>query len=241
MNQVFFPNSGRGHVQFDWLDTHHSFSFGHWYNPKQMGFGHFRVMNEDIVDPGQGFGKHSHRDMEIITIPLSGQLQHQDSLGNLGLITPGEVQVMSAGFGIVHSEVNPSTTEPVHLYQLWILTNKPGVPPRYDQKKFETVANNSWQLVVSPDSRQESLMIYQDGFISRGKFDPGKAFYQPHIDNNAIYLHLVSGQLEIGGQILQAGDALGIKQDLAKEVEIKVLVESQVLAVETPQLDFDES
>src|SRR5262245_57998672 len=159
----------RGHFDHGWLDTYHTFSFGDYYDPEHMGFRVLRVINEDVVAPGEGFGMHGHRDMEIVTIVLSGALEHRDSLGNGEVLRPGEFQRMSAGTGIMHSEFNPSATEPVHLYQIWLLPEKRGLTPSYEQKPFDPAARvGRWQLVASPDAAEGSLRIHQSARLFLG-------------------------------------------------------------------------
>src|SRR5262245_30391638 len=159
-------SADRGHFNHGWLDTYHTFSFGDYYDPEQMGFRALRVINEDRVAPGTGFGMHGHHDMEIVTIVLSGALEHKDSLGNGEVLRPGEFQRMTAGRGIRHSEFNPSATEPVHLYQIWLLPRQPRLPPSYEQKPFDPAARSGrWQLVASRDGADGSLTIQQDARI----------------------------------------------------------------------------
>src|SRR3954471_13423156 len=165
----------RGHLDHGWLDTYHTFSFGDYYDPARMGFRSLRVMNEDRVAPGGGFGMHGHRDMEIVTCVLSGALEHKDSLGHGEVLKPGEFQHMTAGSGIRHSEFNPSATEPVHLYQIWLLPRANGLTPSYSQKAFGAEQRqNRWQLVASPDGAESSLKIEQDSRIFLAALDEGR-------------------------------------------------------------------
>src|SRR4051812_42548190 len=169
------PAQERGHGQHDWLDTWHSFSFDQYYDPKHMGFASLRVINEDSVAPGQGFGMHGHRDMEIVTYVLEGALQHRDSLGNGEVLRPGEFQRMTAGTGIRHSEFNPSETEPVHLYQIWLLPDQRGHTPSYEQKNFpEAERQGRLRVVASPDGREGSLTIHQDATVHLALLDEGQ-------------------------------------------------------------------
>src|SRR5437016_6639477 len=168
-------SSERGHFDHGWLNTYHTFSFADYFDPKQMGFRSLRVINEDRVAPGQGFGTHGHRDMEIVTVVLSGALEHRDSLGNGEVLRPGEVQRMTAGTGIRHSEFNPSSAEPVHLYQIWLLPERAGLTPGYEQKAFpDADKHNRWRVVASRDARDGSLTIHQDATISLAKLDAGQ-------------------------------------------------------------------
>src|SRR5262245_31976479 len=159
----------RGHFNFGWLDTYHTFSFGEYFDPKHTQFRALRVMNEDRVAPGQGFGMHGHRDMEIVTIVLSGALEHRDSLGNGEVLRPGELQRMSAGTGIRHSEFNPSPSEPTHLYQIWLLPERQGLTPSYEQKAIPAGQRNQLRLVASPDAADGSLTIHQDARLYLGQ------------------------------------------------------------------------
>lgn len=214
MNIRLFPAAKRGHISFDWLDTYHSFSFGHFYDPELMGFGTLRVVNDDTIAPGQGFGKHPHSDMEIITIPLSGAVEHEDNTGAHGITPAGSVQVMSAGRHVAHSEKNASTTEPLSLFQIWIEPKSYGINPRYEEKAFDLKARDStWQLLVSNDGRQDSLTIHQDGFISLGRFQAGHSFsYDLHQKGNLVFLMVVEGQTIFAGKKLGRRDAVGISE-----------------------------
>jgi hypothetical protein len=192
-----------------------------------------RVLNDDIVAPARGFDLHPHKDMEIITIPLSGALRHTDNMGNEGVITAGEVQVMSAGSGVMHSEYNASQTEDLNLFQIWIFTDRKGHQPRYDQKKFdEGERKNKWQLLVSPDSSNDSLWIYQNAYISMIENDQDNlATYELKEEGNGVYFMLVDGEAEIAGNNLQKRDAVGV-WDFSGELEIKFTKNSKFLAIE---------
>lgn len=174
MSLIIHPAPERGHHFHGWLDTHHSFSFGQWHDPTKMGFGALRVLNDDIVTPGQGFGTHPHDNMEIVSIPLKGALHHHDSMGNDGVITEGEVQRMSAGTGLFHSEKNHSNTEPVNFLQIWIFPEKRDSAPSYDQKRFAAPGpGGRWQTLVSPEGEEGSVTIGQQAWIFRGDFSSG--------------------------------------------------------------------
>lgn len=230
----FFPASKRGHITWDWLDTYHSFSFGHFYDPELMGFGALRVVNDDTIAPGQGFGKHSHANMEIITIPLSGAVEHQDNTGAHGVTPAGSVQVMSAGSFVAHSEFNASKTEPLTLFQIWIETRDIGIPARYDEKAFGPAQERAgWQLIVSPDGRDGSLMIHQDAFLSLRTLPAGAtADYQRFGEGNGIYCLVIDGELTVEGQVLSRRDAIGITE---KElISLQTEKPSRVLVVEVP-------
>jgi len=233
MKTLIHKSNTRGHANHGWLDAHHSFSFGQWYNPERVHFGKLRVLNDDIVKAGFGFGKHPHDNMEIITIPLSGALEHKDSTGGHGVIAKNDVQVMSAGSGIEHSEFNHSKTEDVNLFQLWIFTNKENVAPRYDQQTFSaTDRQNKFQTVVSPFGN-DGLWIYQDAWISLGNFDAGNSSsYQVKKQGNGIYLLVIEGEVEIDGNILSKRDAIGIWD--TDTINILSKTNTEILLVEVP-------
>lgn len=205
--------SGADRGQFDhgWLQTQHTFSFGEFYDPDQMGFRSLRVINEDHVAPGRGFGMHPHRDMEIITIVLAGALEHRDSLGNGEVLHPGEVQRMSAGSGIRHSELNPSATEPVHLYQIWLLPKSNGITPSYEQKRFaEADRLGAWQMIASPDASQGSLQIHQDVRLFLATIPPGQALSFDFAPGRASWVQILRGAVQWGTQELRAGDGAAV-------------------------------
>jgi redox-sensitive bicupin YhaK (pirin superfamily) len=204
----------RGHFDMGWLDTYHTFSFSEYYDDQWVNFRNLRVMNEDRVAEGMGFGMHPHRDMEIVTIVLSGSLQHKDSMGNSEVILPGEVQRMSAGTGVFHSEFNPSPTEPVHLYQIWILPAKHGVTPSYEQTKFDLdTAKNQLMLVASPDGAKGSVTIGQDVKLYRSKLEKGKSLDLPLAEGRSAWLQVISGDLTVNGEKLVTSDGVGLTQE----------------------------
>src|SRR5881394_3856940 len=199
----------RGHFDHGWLDTYHTFSFGDYYDPAQMGFRSLRVINEDRVAPGHGFGMHGHRDMEIVTCVLSGALQHKDSLGHGEALRPGEMQHMSAGSGIRHSEFNPSATEPVHLYQIWLLPRAKGLTPSYSQKAFPAEERSGrWQLVASPDGAKSSLKIEQDSRIYLASIDAGREISHEFGPDRYGWLQILRGSVELDEHKLEAGDSM---------------------------------
>lgn len=211
--------SERGHANHGWLDTFHSFSFADYYDPKFMGFQSLRVINEDKVAAARGFGSHPHRDMEIITYVIAGELEHKDSLGNGSIIRRGEIQRMSAGRGVVHSEFNPSATDPVHLIQIWIEPSRKGLTPSYDQKKFELDSqSNKLTLIASEDGRDGSMKINQDAALFAGNLENGELTYQLQSGRSA-WLQVVSGELQIGSLELSAGDGAGINDEEALELK----------------------
>jgi redox-sensitive bicupin YhaK (pirin superfamily) len=206
--------AARGHADHGWLDTYHTFSFADYYDPEHMGFRALRVINEDRVQPGQGFGMHGHRDMEIVTYVLAGALEHRDSLGNGSLLRAGELQRMTAGTGVRHSEFNPSTTEPVHLYQIWLLPERPGLPPSYEQRRFEPESQKSqWLLVASPDGRQGSLTIRQDAELSLAVLEPGQTLTYSLAPGRHGWLQVLRGRVEINGMALEAGDGASLSEE----------------------------
>jgi len=235
MKTILHKAENRGFANHGWLKAAHSFSFANWYDPEKIHFGMLRVLNDDVVAPAQGFGLHPHNDMEIITIPHFGALQHTDNMGNEGVITAGEVQVMSAGSGIKHSEFNASKTDDLNLYQIWILTDKKNHQPRYDQKKFVTAERiDNWQLLVSPDGRDESLWIHQNAFLS--VFDSKEADstrYKLNDPANGVYFMLTEGEVKIGDQSLKTRDAAGV-WEITEPIEISFLKPSKILAIEIP-------
>jgi redox-sensitive bicupin YhaK (pirin superfamily) len=235
MNTRFFPAAERGHISFDWLDTYHSFSFGHFYNPELIGFGALRVVNDDTIAPGQGFGQHPHSDMEIITIPLSGAALHQDNTGAHGITPAGSVQVMSAGRHVAHSEKNASITEPLSLFQIWIEPKSRGIDPRYAEKKFDAKERKgAWQLLVSNDGRDDSLSIHQDAFISLGRFNAGVTLnYTFHQPGNIAFVMVVEGQTTIAGQSLGRRDAVGISG--ADAFTGSMTTDGELMIIEIPE------
>jgi hypothetical protein len=235
MKAIFHKSEDRGFANHGWLKAAHSFSFANWYNPEKIHFGLLRVLNDDIIDAAQGFGLHPHNDMEIITIPHYGALRHTDNMGNEGVITAGEVQVMSAGSGIRHSEFNASSTEALNLYQIWIFTDKKGHQPRYDQKKFETAERiDNWQLLVSPDGRNDSLWIHQNAFLSVfDSKDTDSTVYKLNEQANGVYFMLTEGEVKIGDQVLKTRDAAGF-WDISEPIDISFQKPSKILAIEIP-------
>lgn len=210
------PATERGHFQHGWLDTYHTFSFGEYRDREQMRFRALRVMNEDRVAPGQGFGTHPHRDMEIVTYVLEGALEHRDSMGNGEVLRPGEFQRMSAGTGITHSEFNPSATEPVHLYQIWLLPERTGITPSYEQKRFpETERLDRLRLVASPDAADGSLRIHQDARIHLGTLRPGVSLEPPLAEGRHGWLQVLRGSLSLNGISLSAGDGAAVSDETA--------------------------
>ncbi len=206
------PAAERGTDNLGWLDSRHTFSFGHYYDPKHMGFGPLRVINEDRVRPGAGFETHGHRDMEIISYVLEGALEHKDSIGTGSVIRPGDIQVMSAGTGIRHSEFNHSQTEPVHFLQIWVLPDREGLLPRYDQKAFpQSEKRGRLRLVGSPDGRDGSIVIHQDVNIYDALLGTGDTIRQPLKIDRRSWVQVVRGSLEVNGRTARAGDGVALQ------------------------------
>jgi len=217
-----------------WLKSWHSFSFGDYYDPERMGFGALRVINDDIIAAGRGFGMHPHQNMEIVTVPLSGSLQHEDSMGHKTVIRPGEIQAMSAGTGVRHSEWNHSQTEAVSLFQIWIQTREPNRLPGYSQKFMGEKEKNTWQLLVAPDSfAGDVVTIHQDAWITRGRFEAGQnASYFLNQVGNGVFILVVNGQLEFEGLTLSSRDAVAITSH--PEIEFQFNQETDLLVLEVP-------
>ena len=210
----------RGYAHHGWLESWHSFSFAEYNDPAHVHFGPLRVINEDIVQPGTGFGTHGHRDMEILTYVLSGALRHRDSMGHGEDIRYGEVQVMSAGTGVQHSEVNPSPVEAVHLLQIWIMPDRHGLTPGYQQKEFPLKDKLArWCLLASPDAAQGSLLIHQDARVFAACLDGAETLSYPIPAGRKIYLHVARGTLGVNGQTLAAGDALMFSDEAQVNLE----------------------
>ncbi len=227
------PATERGHADHGWLDSYHTFSFAGYFDPRQMGYSVLRVINEDRVAPGQGFGKHPHRDMEIISIVLDGELEHQDSIGNKTRIKPGEVQRMTAGTGVVHSEYNPQPAKPAHFLQIWILPEKEGLPPSYAQKMFpEEERRGVLRRVVSPDGRDGSISINQDASLYMTTLADGEGVEHELLDGRRAYVQVLRGKALIEGQPLEAGDGARV-QDQAK-LRIEGAGDAEVLLFDLP-------
>ncbi len=211
---TLLKSAERGRADHGWLKSFHSFSFADYYNPKHMGFGNLRVINEDRIAPGTGFGTHGHRDMEIVSYVLSGALGHKDSIGNGAKIVPGDVQRMSAGRGIQHSEFNHAPDDTTHFLQIWIQPNAQGIAPSYEQKHFDdTQKRGTLKLVASNDGRDGSVTIHADAALYAGLFDGAEHIEVPLNPHRKAYVHVVRGQIHINGQALSAGDALMLEQE----------------------------
>lgn len=202
----------RGHLDHGWLNTYHSFSFGEYYDPRKMGYRSLRVINEDYVAPGQGFGTHPHRDMEIITYVLEGALEHRDSMGNHGVIRPGEVQRMSAGTGVRHSEFNHSKDERVHLLQIWIMPEKEGIKPSYEEKQVP-VGSGKLALMAARGSKNGAVDINQDAKVYVAKLAPGESVEHELATGRGVYVHMARGAAVVNGNKLSHGDAAAVEQE----------------------------
>ncbi|WP_417735022.1 pirin family protein [Rosistilla oblonga] len=209
----------RGHADHGWLDAHHTFSFASYRDATQMGFRALRVMNEDRIAAGQGFGTHPHRDMEIVTYVLEGALEHKDSLGNGEVLRPGEFQRITAGTGITHSEFNPSADEPTHLYQIWLHPNRSGIEPSYEQKRFDDdKLSNALRLVASPDSSDGSLLIHQDARIYLSKLDAKHSVQTPLAAGRHGWLQVLRGSITLNGEALDTSDGAAISDEPTLEL-----------------------
>lgn len=209
----------RGRTKLDWLDSKHSFSFGNYYDPQFTSFSCLRVMNDDIIAPGGGFGTHPHRDMEIVTYVFEGQLEHKDSRGNIGVIQPGEVQRMSAGTGIMHSEYNHSPDNPVHLYQIWLTPEQNGIEPGYEQQRIPIHEQpNRLHLIASSDARDGSLRIYQQAELRAGRFDAGQQYHLDIADGRQAWIQIVSGTASVNDIKLETGDGLAVSDERTLQI-----------------------
>ena len=234
-NIIFHAAALRGHADHGWLNAKHSFSFAGYHDAERIHFGALRVLNDDIVAPGMGFGKHPHDNMEIITIVLDGALEHKDSMGHTQAIHPGEVQVMSAGTGVFHSEYNHNKDKEVNLLQTWIFPNRKNVQPRYDQRLFPAEERvNKWQPLVSPEGKEDGgIKIHQDAWIHRATIGVGKTLsYTTHAPGNGLYVFMIDGNVSTSGRQLLKRDAIGVTG--IEELEITATEQSDVLLFEVP-------
>jgi redox-sensitive bicupin YhaK (pirin superfamily) len=241
MKTIIHKAESRGFANHGWLQANHSFSFANWYQPEKVHFGALRVLNDDVIAPKMGFGTHPHDNMEIITIPLGGELKHRDSMHNeWQSVFPGEVQVMSAGTGVQHSEINGSADKHLSLFQIWIIPNKQNVEPRYDQKTFkEENRKNKLQTLVSyiDENHEGSLKIHQDANISRIDLDKDQNFkYHLKSKNHGVYVMTIHGNVTVNNSNLQTRDAIGVSE--TEDFEIKALDDSQLLFIEVPMLQL---
>ncbi len=234
MKTVLHKADTRGHANHGWLNSHHTFSFAGYQNPERMHFGVLRVLNDDQVAPGKGFGTHPHDNMEIISIPLEGDLEHKDSMGNMATIKEGDVQVMSAGTGISHSEYNKNTDKAVKFLQIWVFPNERNVEPRYDQISIRDIAKqNAFYQVLSPNPDDEGVWIHQDAWFHLGNFEAGSTdSYTLKKEGNGVYAFILEGDVEINGQKLEKRDGFGLWE--TDSLNFKSLSDSRVLLMEVP-------
>ena len=234
MKTVLHQAHTRGHANRGWLDAHHTFSFAGYHDPDRVHFGALRVLNDDTIAGGRGFPAHPHDNMEIITIPLAGALEHRDSMGGAGVIRKGEVQVMSAGTGITHSEANANADEKLQLLQIWLFPKTQNVTPRYQQIALQNDdAHNNWQQIISPDESDAGAWIHQDAWFHLGRFDAGSEVeYQMKNSANGLYVFVIEGAVEIGDQTLSRRDGLAITE--ADIVAMHISSDSEVLLMEVP-------
>ncbi len=234
MNSILHKANTRGHANHGWLNSHHTFSFANYYDPERMNFGVLRVLNDDVVSPGMGFGTHPHDNMEIISIPLEGDLEHKDSMGNIAVIKKGDIQVMSAGTGIHHSEYNKNKDAEVKFLQIWVFPNKRNVEPRYDQitLKNEDLKNRFYQI-LSPNPDDEGVWIYQEAWFHLGYLAKNvKKKYTFKKQDNGLYAFIIKGNVKIGEFLLDERDGLGIWD--TPEVSIEATEDANVLLMEVP-------
>lgn len=231
---IRIPAETRGLTKLDWLTSYHSFSFGDYYHPKKIGFGRLRVLNDDTVAPGQGFALHFHDNMEIITFVLEGSLEHKDSTGGEGVLKAGQMQRMTAGKGIQHSEFNPSRAEHVHFLQIWVNPQQLGLKPEYEQKEFaERLKPNQLILLVSPQRNQETLFIHQDALFYMTRVESGTAMnYSLSSQKNGVYGFLIEGEIQIGQELFKSKDAVAVTQE--KQFHFTANKPSHILFIEVP-------
>ncbi len=234
MKSVMHRSETRGHANHGWLDSHHTFSFANYYNPERMNFGVLRVLNDDVVSKGMGFGTHPHDNMEIISIPLSGDLEHKDSMGNMKVIQEGDVQVMSAGTGVSHSEYNKNKDREVRFLQIWMFPNKRNVEPRYDQISIRDIKKkNELYQVLSPNKDDEGVWVHQNAWFHLGDFDTNtETTYSVKGNGNGVYFFILEGEIKINDQVLNKRDGFGIWDTDSVKIEAKE--NSRVLVMDVP-------
>ena len=234
MKAVLFKAADRGSADYGWLKPNYYFSFAQYHNPEKVHFGLLRVLNDDFVAGGGGFPTHPHDNMEIVTIPFSGALQHKDSTGGNGVIKAGDIQIMSAGSGVQHSEFNASATDPVTLFQVWVFPKERNIKPRYDQRNFDTNdRQNKWQTVVSPLDSDKALWINQDARFALTNLDAGKEIsYSTAFKENGVFLVVINGSVQVDGKQLKKRDALGISE--TDSFSIAASADAELLAIEIP-------
>ena len=238
MKTVFHPSDSRGYANHGWLEARHSFSFASWYQPDRLHFGALRVLNDDIIQGGMGFGTHPHDNMEIVTIPLKGDLEHKDSMGNSAVIREGDIQVMSAGTGVQHSEYNNSPDKEINLFQLWLFPNKQNVKPRYDQLPIRSLhQKNEFFQILSPSANDQGVWIHQDAWMHILDADQDQSFdYVLQSPENGVYLIVIEGEVEVDHQILSRRDAIGVWE--TDKLTIKTKTDAELLLVQVPMLQL---
>ncbi|CAA7194485.1 pirin family protein [Chryseobacterium potabilaquae] len=234
MKTIYHKADTRGHADHGWLNSYHTFSFANYQNAERTHFGALRVLNDDTVSQGMGFGTHPHRDMEIISIPLEGDLEHKDSMGTTAVIKKGEIQVMSAGTGVMHSEYNQNKDVPVKFLQIWVFPRELGVEPRYDQKSIkEGEKLNEFQQILSPEKNDEGVWIHQDAWFNLGKFTKGiDKNYKLHRKENGVYVFVLKGSIKIGDKTLNERDGLGIWE--TQSFTMEAVDDTEILVMEVP-------
>lgn len=235
MDYIIHRADTRGHANHGWLDTHHSFSFASYYNPERMNFGVLRVLNDDRVAAGMGFGTHPHDNMEIISIPLEGDLEHKDSMGNIAVIKNGDIQVMSAGSGITHSEYNRNKNQEVQFLQIWVYPNKGNVKPRYDQITLNrSDRKNKLQQILSPNPEDEGVWIHQDAWFYLSDLEKGTSIaHKPKRSQNGVYIFVLNGELKVNNEIIGKRDGMGIRK-LTGELKIEAISNAEFLLMDVP-------
>ena len=234
MKTIIQKAAERGSGDYGWLKPNYYFSFGNYHNPEKVHFGLLRVLNDDFIGGGGAFPTHPHDNMEIVTIPLTGALKHKDSTGGQGIIKAGDVQIMSAGTGVQHSEANESATEPVTLFQIWVFPKERNIKPRYDQRNFDIGERvNKWQIIVSPNDEDKALWINQDARFALTKLEGGKTLsYDNAFKGNGVYLVVINGSVKVDGKTLDKRDAIGISE--VDSFTIKATEDAELLAIEVP-------
>ena len=238
MKTVFHPSDSRGYANHGWLEARHSFSFASWYQPDRLHFGALRVLNDDIIQGGMGFGTHPHDNMEIVTIPLKGDLEHKDSMGNSAVIREGDIQVMSAGTGVQHSEYNNSPDKEINLFQLWLFPNKQNVKPRYEHLPIRSIhQKNKFFQILSPSANDQGVWIHQDAWMHILDADQDQSFdYVLQSPENGVYLIVIEGEVEVDNQTLFRRDAIGIWE--TDKLTIKTKTDAELLLVQVPMLQL---
>uniref|UniRef100_UPI003217CF54 pirin family protein n=1 Tax=uncultured Draconibacterium sp. TaxID=1573823 RepID=UPI003217CF54 len=238
MKSILHKANSRGHANHGWLNAKHTFSFANYHDPERIHFGVLRVLNDDIIAGGKGFGMHPHDNMEIITIPLEGDLEHKDNMGNSAVIRQGDVQVMSAGTGVFHSEFNKNEDQPINLLQIWVFPNKRNVEPRYDQISIRDIAEeNKFYQILSPNADDQGVWIHQEAWFHLGNFDAGMSdTYLLKKKGNGVYIFIIEGEVEVEGQILAKRDGFGVQN--LNEFQVLAKTDARLLLMEVPMVIY---